>query len=648
MKKARYVLLTALCAGLCACSSEPVKDASGQPALRNFKKLAGEGHNTLYNNGAVEIPMTTIHIIPAGPSALQLVQEMAGLRAMQSFKESLKHAGEAVNLAQAGINKSKKVAGDINQGTNRLAGVEEEVTRFGVRTWNSARRVAGGIRGASVSYAGEVNENLSDAGRNIADGSVKAGGAVNDVSEKISGGVMGITMLAAKNTFLGSLSAAQRLGSYALDHFGKGIAAVPEKFGRHLQNVRASASLDHFDNAFQRSDKWRADSSDKFTDIIVRTKGNYAEEASKPFRAAKEEMTQGISESGPAFALLKSLRWVVQGVLWDATIKPVGKLAGASLGLIAVNGVAFPALVTMREGAAVANVAVQVTWNGAASVYDVVAPTATSALAGLFSAVELVGGQVVAVGELAAGIPAAGGVYATGKVGAIATAGGGYVAGKTVQYVGAPLSTLGIKAGGYVVGVVGGGLTAATGGGMVLAGLAGEGTTQVAGKTAAVTVWVGGSAVSVTAGAALGTYELAKAVVVPSGYELGAGLVLGYGTVSQIGAQALLAVSDASYLVLSLEGETWVVYAVKGVLDNGDNLPPGALLDLKAMQKAGETFYAVPVSQEEMERLVNSVPGQLPVKPAPAAGAAPEADAAARPAVVPVPDFSTQPVPSGG
>jgi hypothetical protein len=119
----------------------------------------------------------------------------------------------------------------------------------------------------------------------------------------------------------------------------------------------------------------------------------------------------------------------------------------------------------------------------------------------------------------------------------------------------------------------------------------------------------------VAAGGALGTYELTKAVVAPVGYELGAGLVLGYGTVSQLGAQSVLAVSDASYLVLSMEGPNWVLYAVKGKVDNGENIPPGAMLDLKAMQQAGETFTVVPLSAEEMKRIVNTVPEQLPLDP---------------------------------
>jgi hypothetical protein len=43
-----------------------------------------------------------------------------------------------------------------------------------------------------------------------------------------------------------------------------------------------------------------------------------------------------------------------------------------------------------------------------------------------------------------------------------------------------------------------------------------------------------------------------------------------------------------SYLFLSLEGPRWVLYAVKGKLGKGEDLAPGAMLDLKSMQEAGE------------------------------------------------------------
>ena len=63
--RAKQIVLMLICGTLVACAQQPGK----QDPLQNTKKLAAEGHATLYNNGAFEIPMTTIHIIPPGPGA---------------------------------------------------------------------------------------------------------------------------------------------------------------------------------------------------------------------------------------------------------------------------------------------------------------------------------------------------------------------------------------------------------------------------------------------------------------------------------------------------------------------------------------------------------------------------------------------------
>lgn len=602
---AKQIKLMLMCGVLFSCAQPGQQDP-----LQNTKKLAAEGHATLYNNGAFKVPMTTIHIIPPGPSTIELAAEMAGMRASQSFQESIKHARESVSFTQAGVEKSVSAAQDIHQGTSAVAGSARGVTRYGVRMVGASPGVASEMVGASVSYSRKAFTETSQFGEKLADGSLAAGGNIStgttDVSKKIFAG----TLALAESTSEASKAAAGKHASFAAERFVKGYAAVPEKFGQRVSTVKESASLGKFVDAFRSSNDWRSEQSGKMSDIIVGTAGNYKKDIGDSFSAAGRDFQQDKS----TFGVLKSIRWVLQGIFWDATIKPVGKLAGASLGYITVNAVAFPALVTVKEGVAVANVAVQVTWNSAASVYDVTAPTATAALAGLFSAVELVGGQALAGGELAVGSVATAGTFGAGKTTAAVTAGGGYLTGKTVQYVGAPLSSIGIAAGGSTVGVVAGAGTAVVGAGVATAGVAGEGVAQVGGNVAAGTVLAGGSATSVVAGTALGTYELAKAVVVPVGYELGSGLVLGYGTLSQLSAQTVLAVSDASYMVLSLEGPNWVLYAVKGKVDNGENLPTGAIVDLKPMQQAGETFVAVPVSDEEMKRLVAAVPGQLPVK----------------------------------
>ncbi len=587
-----------------ACAHQPGSQSERDDPLRNTKKLVAEGHATLYRNGAFQVPMTTIHLIPAGPDAISLASELAFKRAAVSFQDSIKHARESVNVAKAGVDKSVSAAGTINRATGTAAEKSRAVTRFGGRMIAGAPGTGGAIVGASVSYAKQAYESTRDAGAATAGGALATGGELSERTDRTASALLSGTASAAGAVSRGTAARSRRHASFAAEKFVKGYAAAPAKLGQRASAVGEAAS------------------SGKFSDVIVDTTGNYGRDVHRSFGAAKEALDKGEKE-GYTLAMLKSLRWVLQGVLWDATIKPVGRMTAATLGYVTVNAVAFPALVTVHEGVVVASLAVEVTWNSAGAVYDVTAPTATAAVAGLFSAVELVGGQAVAAGGLAAGTVASGATYVAGKAAAGATAGGGYAAGKTVQYVAAPLSAVGVVAAGPAVGVVAGTATAAAGVGVAAAGVAGEAATRVAGTATAATVGVGGSVVSVAAGAALGTYELAKAVIVPAGYNLGAGMVLSYGAITQLGAQTVLAVSDASYMVLSLEGPRWALYAVKGGVDNGENIPVGAVLDLKAMQKAGETFYAVPASEEEVKRVVEAVYGEMPALDAVPAGRAP-------------------------
>lgn len=102
-------------------------------------------------------------------------------------------------------------------------------------------------------------------------------------------------------------------------------------------------------------------------------------------------------------------------------------------------------------------------------------------------------------------------------------------------------------------------------------------------------------------------YEAEKATVVPPAYALSGGVVLSYGTTSQIAAHTLLGVTDAAYLVLSMEGPTYVVYAVTGKLNKGENIPTGAVLDLEKMHKSGEEFKKINLSEEEINKVIQKM-----------------------------------------
>jgi len=100
-------------------------------------------------------------------------------------------------------------------------------------------------------------------------------------------------------------------------------------------------------------------------------------------------------------------------------------------------------------------------------------------------------------------------------------------------------------------------------------------------------------------------------VVVPTGFTLGSGVVLGYGSLSQLAAHSVLAVSDASYMVLSMEGPNWVLYSVKGLLGEGEELVPGTVLNLETMQNGGEEFKKLPISQAEMDKVIEALPQDI-------------------------------------
>ena len=601
------------CCALAACTHSPQQ----QDPLRNTKKLAAEGHATLYNNGAFQVPTTTIHLIPPGPSALELAGELAGMRALQSFQESVKHARESVNLAKAGVERSMSAAGTINRGAGAVAQEARGVTRRGADLMSAAPRVGSRVVAVSVSRAGPTYSATHDVGERVAEGALEAGRAMSDATQRAASGVMSGTIAGAGAVAGGGLALSRRHVSFAAEKFVKGYAAAPGKVGARASAVADAASLSRFADAFERSGEWPSSASGEFADMMLDAARNYSRDVGGSFNAARDEIGRA-RDTGLTLAAMKSLRWVLQGIFWDATIKPVTKVTVGGLGYVTVKGVAYPALITVNEGAVVANLAVQVAWNTAGTAYDITAPSATAAVAGLVSAGELVGGAALGGAGMVAGSAASGGTYVAGQTAAGVTAGGGYVAGKTVQYVAAPLSAVGVAGGGTVVGVVAGTGVGVSGAAVAASGLAAEGTTLIAGTATAATVGATGSVVSVAAGAALGTYELAKAVVVPAGHELGAGIVLSYGTLSQLGAQSILAVSDASYMVLSLEGPRWVLYAVKGNVDKGENIPTGAVLDLKAMQRAGETLYAVPASEDEVKRVVDSLYETLPEANTPA------------------------------
>lgn len=688
--------LAAAIAGGCATTK------GNDDPLKYTKKLVAEGHSTLYHNGAFEVPNTGIKLIPPAPDTLTLVSELAGMRAPQAFELSLKKAADSVTIVAEGTKRTYELARDVRAiGSDMADAIDRSMTENGKvlvyrstdlgrsivgRSWDTAAQVyrsgAGRaiVRGSreggdkiieeSAAAGDRIKAGTKGAGDRIIAGGRAAGDRIIAGGKESGDKIVRDGAATGDKIVSGSLDLAKDLSTSGIERSGrtfrdagtsfvKGYAAVPGNIRKRAAATGTNLKLLSPIGIVSSEDEWRKEWSEKTLVLLSDTIGGYGQSATSSFRKVGEELGENYKTQGVSLSVLKSLRWVLQGILWDATIEPFAKATGAALGYLSVNLVAFPTVVVVREGIATTQLAVQVTVDTAKTGYDVVAPTAIAAVAGVLGVADLAVSQPAAaatavVGPVAgyaekglsavAGVTVMGGGYVAGQTfkgagyaagGAVkgggyvageaakgggfvageAVKGGGYIAGQTVQYIGVPLASAGITVGGGTIGTAIGVTGAVTGGTVVVSGKAGSAATNVFGNVIAGTTLAAGTAVSAGGGAAYGVYQLSKAVVVPAGYELGSGIVLSYETLAQISAHAILAVSDCAYLVLSLEGPRWVLYAVKGNLGRGEDLPAGAVLDLKKMQEQGEEIVNLPVPDEEMKKVVESVYGSLPEVP---------------------------------
>jgi hypothetical protein len=608
------VIMSALFAGLCllsaGCASVPKEQ---DDPLRYTKKLVTEGHATLYHNGAFQVPHTEIRLIPAGPDALELAGEMMGLRARESFVTALKNAADSVQIVADGTKLTYRTAKKMHEGTEKAVETIRSMARENsTLVVYRSTDIGKSLIGTSWELAGDTLAMHDEIGKDIMRGGRRLGSRISDTGTDAGTTIARSSLAAAKDLSAGSVERSGGALSYAGRSFVMGYATVPKKLKESASSMGDHLSEARFAGILQEENERRAALSGTILDLMAGTMSDYPANVAGSFGKAKQSLTGNYRTTGVPLAVLSSIRWVLQGLLWDATIKPAVNITGASVGYIGVNLVAFPAIVLVREGAATTSLAVQVSWDAARMGYSIVAPTGTAALAGVYGVLDFTGSHLAA-GATAAGGTTLGLTAAAGsKTVGVAVKTGGYAAGAATEYIAVPLASAGIAVGGGTIGTVVGVAGTVAGGTVLVAGETTAAATEVFGNVITGVALAGGTAASTGAGAAVGVYELAKAVVVPAGYELGGGIVLSYGTLSHLAAHSILAVSDCAYLVLSLEGPRWVLYAVRGKVSSGDELAAGAAVDLKELRAQGEEIYNLPVSDEEMKKIVESVYENLP------------------------------------
>lgn len=604
-KRYLYLLLPIIFLGSCA-------TADKEDPLKYTKKLVREGHVSLYNNGAFRVPNTEISLVPPGPSTIEFVGELAGIRARQSFQRALQRAADSVYIVSEGTKLSFDVAKNIQAGSSNVADeiknrAREESTLLVYR----ASETGGNIRGRSWEFSKELWKERERIGSAVIQDAGKTAARISETGARQGERIAETSLESAKEISDRSIERGTSSLSYAGKSFVLGYAAVSSKMSRRAAEIGETFNDAGFAKIIGEEFKKRSSGVKKGLDIVGDTINTYGDNVTESFNKARRELGD-YRTTGVSLAVLKSMRWVLQGILWDAAIEPAANITSASVGYIGVNLVAFPTMVVVREGMATTNIAVEVSWNTAKTGYDLVAPSATAAVAGIYGLADMAGSNLFAGTTAATGTVVGYSEKGAAKAASVVIKGGGYAAGKGAQYIGVPLASAGIAVGGGTIGTAVEGSGWVGGGAVRVAGETGAITTRGFGNIVAGTTVVGGAAASVATGTASGLYELSKAVVVPTGYELGSGIVLSYGTLSHIGAHSILAASDASYMVLSLEGPRWVLYAVKGKTGSGDDIPVGAVVDINKMQDEEEEIMYLPVSDEEMKSVVDSVYENLP------------------------------------
>ena len=590
---------------LSGCATQPDQDP-----LKNTKHLVKTGHKTLYENGAFHVPNTQVRLIPPGPSAFEFASELVGIRAKQSLTTSVNNAAQSFSVVSVGTQKTYRISENIYDGGNEFANWIRKHSRPGsVLLMSRAAPDAKYIIGESWFKAKKLSAFLTKSGDEV----VKNSQALaQDIKQE---GTLGSRNLFnnSKNLAASSVTNGFNNGANSLkqgrEAFINGYLSLPDNLAKSREAMSVKNSWQEYKQLSQSSHDWRQQTSDKLAFYVKGSGDHYFSNIAKSFDHSKEELNEA-SNTG-SLAVLKSLGWALHGVFWQGMVKPVAQISAGSLGYVMVNGVVYPVVLVGQGAASLAELAVKVSWNSSKMAYDFVAPTTKAALAGLLATAQVSAGTLAGGAVITGGTSAAALGYSGTQLASATVASGGYLLGKGIQYIGVPVAASGVVISGSAIGVavataeIGSGALVAVGG-EVVAGSSQVGAVTVSGATLAV-----GTTASVVAGASYGVYELSKAVVVPTGFTLGSGVVLGFSSLSQLAAHSVLAVSDASYMVLSMEGPNWVLYSVKGLLGEGEELVPGTVLNLETMQNGGEEFKKLPISQAEMDKVIEALPQDI-------------------------------------
>ncbi|XDD48595.1 hypothetical protein AB3N60_19045 (plasmid) [Leptospira sp. WS39.C2] len=578
-----------LFAFLVSCSGS---DKRAEDPLKNTKKLVIEGHSSLYYQGALPVKGTSIKFIPPMEEATISILGKRYDFAAEQFSKSMIKASESVVIVKEGSKMSWKTAGNINaKGEAVRQYLSENATKPGLFIMYASVAESYGLIGSSFDRGKQSHQAVIDK-------------SVEIRKEWDEWADMQLNREMPKDN---SPSAKKRFQKYQ-ENFQKDFESTVYGYIDLDDALKSSWNESYEDfrkgGFFSRNTEIndiRSSVSESIFGSWKETIFQYGKDTNEELKKAKGEIEAiADKDEGVPTALLKSFSRAAKAILYDSIIKPVGKMALLSVGYVTWNGLIYPvALGANAAGTTMYGLVETITLTGKGVVY-LTAPSIELVLGSIINSTEVVLHESIQSMDKSAKITSA----MSRKSSAYSVKSAAFVTESSGKYILAPMSYVGVTTGQTVLG---GGLAVTgtvAGGAIATTSASTEVVTYASTKATSGTVGVVGSAASFGTGVGYGVYQVTKAVGVPTGVGVGTGIVLSYEFMVQISAHSILAVSDCTYLVLSLEGGKWVVYGVKDNSKKASRLLSGAVVDLDQIRKEGGTIVKVPMEPGEVEKIL--------------------------------------------
>lgn len=566
-------------------------DKKTEDPLKNTKKLAIEGHTSLYYQGALPVKGTSIKFIPPFHESTVFVMGQRFGFAGEEFSRSVLKAKESVVIVKDGTKMSWATAGKVNaKGNEVVQYLSENATKPGLFVMYTSVAESYGLVGSSWDRGLDTHKAV----------------VANSEAIRKEWDEWADMQLNQKEKPDYSPSTKKRFNQYKQE-FQKVFESTVYGYV-DLDDVLKSSYDETYDDLKSGSWKRRFSEIEDFrSSVSQKIFGNWKEtifsigkDTSNELSRAKADIESIADGEGVPLALLKAFSRTTKALFYDGIIKPIGKFTLLSVGYITWNGIIYPAAVVTNSAGTGLYCLVETFALAGKGVVYITAPSVELALGAILNSTELVLNESVQSVEKGAKVTSA----VARKTSAYSVKSAAVVTESSGKYILAPMSLVGVTSGQTVLG---GGL--AVSGTVVGASFAGtsataQTVTYASTKVAAGTVGVVGTAASFGTGTTYGVYQLTKAVGVPSGVVIGSGIVLSYEFVSHMSAHSVLAVADCTYLVLSLEGGKWVVYGVKDTSKKASRLLSGAVVDMDQIRKEGGTVVKVPLEEGEVEKIL--------------------------------------------